>query len=36
MVEKEVAFVKVQPRKRGGFMVTLPKPIARLLDIKGG
>ncbi len=34
MVEKEVAFVKVQPRKAGGFMVTIPREAVRRLEIK--
>ena len=33
MVEKEIAFVKVQPRKAGSFMVTIPKDAARELGI---
>jgi len=36
LVEKEVDFVKVQLRKGGSFMVTVPKAIVRLLGIKGG
>ena len=34
MVEREVAFVKVQPRKAGSFMVTIPMEAVRRLDIK--
>jgi len=34
LVEKEVAFVKVQPRKGGSFMVTIPKEAVKLLAIK--
>jgi len=34
MVEKEVAFVKVQPRKSGSFMVTIPIEAVRRLEIK--
>ena len=34
MVEKEVAFVKVQPRKAGSFMVTIPIEAVRRLEIK--
>jgi len=36
MVEEEVAFVKVQPRKAGNFMVTLPAEIVTTLGLKGG
>ena len=34
MVEEEVAFVKVQPRKSGSFMITLPVEAVRGLEIK--
>ncbi|HUW46788.1 MAG TPA: hypothetical protein VMW50_13445 [Dehalococcoidia bacterium] len=34
MVEEEVAFVKVQPRKAGSFMVTIPMEAVRRLEIK--
>ena len=34
MAEEEVAFVKVQPRKAGNFMVTLPSEVASLLKLK--
>ena len=34
MVEEEVAFVKVQLRKAGSFMVTIPIEAVRKLDIK--
>jgi len=34
MVEEEVAFVKVQPRKAGSFMVTIPIEAVRSLEIK--
>ena len=34
MVEVEVAFVKVQPRKGGSFMVTIPKDAVKMLGIK--
>jgi len=34
MVEEEVAFVKVQPRKAGSFMVTIPAEAVRRLEIK--
>jgi len=34
MVEEEVAFVKVQPRKAGSFMVTIPVEAVRRLEIK--
>ena len=33
MVEKEMAFVKVQPRKAGSFMVTIPRDAVRELGI---
>ena len=36
LVEKEVAFVKVQPRKGGSFMVTIPKEAVNLLRVKDG
>jgi antitoxin component of MazEF toxin-antitoxin module len=32
--EEEVAFVKVQPRKAGNFMVTLPADVATALKLK--
>jgi hypothetical protein len=32
--EEEVAFVKVQPRKAGNFMMTLPADIAVTLKLK--
>ena len=32
--EEEVAFVKVQPRKAGNFMVTLPAEVASILKLK--
>ena len=35
MVEEEVAFVKVQPRKAGSFMVTIPVEAVRMLELKG-
>jgi len=34
MARIEMASVKVQPRKAGGFMVTLPIAIAKALGIK--
>lgn len=34
MVEREIAFVKVQPRKSGSFMVTIPSEIAKEMGIK--
>ncbi len=34
MVEEEVAFVKVQPRKAGSFMVTIPMEAVKRLEIK--
>ena len=36
VVEKEVAFVKVQPRKGGSYMVTIPIDGVRMFGIKGG
>lgn len=36
LVEKEAAFFRVQLRKGGSFMVTVPKATVRLLGIKGG
>ena len=36
MVEEEVAFVKVQPRKSGSFMVTIPTEAVKRLDLKRG
>jgi len=36
VTEKEVAFVKVQPRKGGSYMVTIPIDGVRMLGIKGG
>lgn len=35
MTEREIDFVKVQPRKGGSFMVTIPIIVARMLGIKG-
>jgi len=32
--EEEIAFVKVQPRKAGNFMVTLPAELAIALKLK--
>ena len=34
LVEEEIAFVKVQPRKAGSFMVTIPIEAVRMLEIK--
>jgi antitoxin component of MazEF toxin-antitoxin module len=34
LTEEEVAFVKVQPRKAGNFMVTLPADVAVALKLK--
>ena len=34
MVEIEIGKVKVQPRKAGSFMVTLPVTAAKMLQIK--
>jgi len=36
VTEKEVAFVKVQPRKGGSYMVTIPIDGVKILGIKGG
>jgi bifunctional DNA-binding transcriptional regulator/antitoxin component of YhaV-PrlF toxin-antitoxin module len=33
LVEKEIAFVKVQLRKAGNFMVTIPKDAAKAIGI---
>ena len=34
MPEEEIAFVKVQPRKAGNFMITLPAEIAVKLKLR--
>jgi len=34
MVRIEMGTVKVQPRKAGGFMVTLPAAVAKFIGIK--
>jgi antitoxin component of MazEF toxin-antitoxin module len=34
MVEEEVAFVKLQPRKAGNFMVTIPAEVAAAFKLK--
>lgn len=34
VVEIEVAFVKVQPRARGNYMVTIPSEAVKILGIK--
>lgn len=34
MIE-EVAFVKIQPRKGGSYMVTIPKDVIHILNIVG-
>jgi hypothetical protein len=34
VTEEEIAFVKVQPRKAGNFMITLPAEIATALKLK--
>ena len=34
VVEIEIGKVKVQPRKAGGFMVTLPMTAVKMLQIK--
>jgi bifunctional DNA-binding transcriptional regulator/antitoxin component of YhaV-PrlF toxin-antitoxin module len=34
VVDAEVAFVKVQPRARGNYMVTIPKEAVKMLGIK--
>ena len=36
MVKVEMGEVKVQARPAGGFMVTLPVAIAKILQINGG
>jgi antitoxin component of MazEF toxin-antitoxin module len=36
VTEKEVAFVKVQPRKGGSYMVTIPIDGVKILGVKGG
>ena len=33
MPDREIAFVKIQPRARGSFMVTIPKEAVELLGI---
>ena len=35
-MELETAFVKVQARKAGNFMVTVPEEVAETLKLKGG
>ena len=35
-MEMEIDFVKVQLRKSGSFMITIPKPAAEILNIKSG
>jgi bifunctional DNA-binding transcriptional regulator/antitoxin component of YhaV-PrlF toxin-antitoxin module len=34
VAEVEVAFVKVQPRARGNYMVTIPSDAVKMLGIK--
>ena len=34
MVEVEIKSMKVQPRKAGGFMITIPKTATDILQIK--
>lgn len=34
VVETEVAFVKIQPRARGNYMVTVPSEAVKILDIR--
>ena len=34
MVEEEIAFVKVQPRKGGSVMITIPAEAVKILGIK--
>lgn len=34
VTEVEVAFVKIQPRARGNYMVTVPSEAVKLLGIK--
>ncbi len=36
MTEMEIDFVKVQLRKSGSYMVTIPKKAVESLGIKGG
>jgi len=35
-MEMEIDFVKVQLRKSGSFMITIPKQAAEMLNIKSG
>jgi len=35
LVEKEIAFVKLQPRKSGSFMITVPIEAVKLLELEG-
>ena len=35
-METEIDFVKVQLRKSGSFMITIPKQAAEMLNIKSG
>ena len=35
-MEMEIDFVKVQLRKSGSFMITIPKQAAEILNIKSG
>ena len=35
-MEIEIDFVKVQLRKSGSFMITIPKQAAEMLNIKSG
>lgn len=34
MVRVEISSVKIQPRKAGGFMVTIPVAVAKILGIE--
>jgi antitoxin component of MazEF toxin-antitoxin module len=36
LTETEIDFVKVQLRRSGSFMVTIPKQAVNILDLKGG
>jgi bifunctional DNA-binding transcriptional regulator/antitoxin component of YhaV-PrlF toxin-antitoxin module len=34
VADAEVAFVKIQPRARGSYMVTIPREAVKMLGIK--
>jgi len=36
LTETEIDFVKVQLRRSGSFMVTIPKQAVNMLDLKSG